>query len=79
MRRRKLDLIYRTAALLTPQERDAFMRAVASRLEGHTPVARAVRFILEARHGIAVGRHVLAPVEMQPRPAVTARTRGGWR
>jgi hypothetical protein len=69
----QLDLIYRAAALLTPQERANFMRAVASRLEGHTPVARAVRFILEARHGIAVGRHVLAPVEMQPRPAKHGR------
>jgi hypothetical protein len=59
----QLNLIYRAAVLLTPPEREAFMRAVASRLEGHTPTAkeveRAVRFILEVRHGIAVGRRVL--------------------
>jgi hypothetical protein len=59
-----LDYIYRAAALLTPPERDAFVRAVASQLCGERAptakeVSRAVRFVLEVRHGIAIGRRVL--------------------
>jgi hypothetical protein len=63
----QLDYVYRAAALLTPQEREAFMRSVRSRLAGEQATPKQVRqacvFILEARHGVAIGWHVL---EMQP-------------
>jgi hypothetical protein len=67
----QLDYVYAAAAVLEPQERESFLRSVASRLEGEpapTPkqVRRAVCFILEARHGIAVGRHALVALEMHP-------------
>jgi hypothetical protein len=58
------QLVRRAVALLeTPEERQRFVRAVTSRLQGTAPTVkelrRAIYFVLETQHGIAVGRRAL--------------------
>jgi hypothetical protein len=60
----QLDYIYAAAALLEPGERQQFLPSISLRLADESAptakqVRQAVRFILEVRHGIAIGRRVL--------------------
>jgi hypothetical protein len=76
---RQMKLVTDAAALVLPQHRDAFLRSIALRLEGHErpsddQLAAALTFVLSAK-GVSVSPATLRPAVPPPRPIKQNRRR----